>query len=98
MVRRSGGVYYTPSFVVERIVRDSLAPCLAGKRPETLGDLRILDPACGSGSFLLGAYQYMLDWYLDGYCRAPSRWSRGRNARILRLPQGGWRLSLARQR
>ena len=29
--------------------------------------LRILDPACGSGSFLLGAYQYLLDWYLDGY-------------------------------
>ena len=29
--------------------------------------LRILDPACGSGSFLLGAYKYLLDWHLDRY-------------------------------
>jgi type II restriction/modification system DNA methylase subunit YeeA len=29
--------------------------------------LRICDPACGSGSFLLGAYQYLLDWHRDWY-------------------------------
>ncbi len=27
--------------------------------------LRILDPACGAGSFLIGAYQYLLAWYRD---------------------------------
>jgi hypothetical protein len=34
----------------------------AGKKP-----LRILDPACGSGSFLIHAYQYLLDWHLQWY-------------------------------
>jgi len=29
--------------------------------------LRFVDPACGSGSFLVGAYQYLLDWHLDWY-------------------------------
>ena len=27
----------------------------------------MLDPACGSGSFLLGAYQFLLDWHRDRY-------------------------------
>ena len=26
-----------------------------------------VDPACGSGSFLIGAYQYLLDWHSDWY-------------------------------
>ena len=29
--------------------------------------LKIVDPACGSGSFLIGAYQYLLDWHRDWY-------------------------------
>lgn len=35
--------------------------------PEEAGKLKILDPACGSGSFLIGAYQYLLDWHLRWY-------------------------------
>ena len=40
---------------------------LKKKTPVQAKKLRILDPACGSGSFLLGAYQYLLDWYLEQY-------------------------------
>ena len=29
--------------------------------------LRILDPACGSGSFLIGAYRKLLDYHRDWY-------------------------------
>ncbi|RQV98336.1 restriction endonuclease subunit R, partial [bacterium] len=29
--------------------------------------LRVLDPACGSGSFLIGAFQFLLDWHRDWY-------------------------------
>ena len=32
-----------------------------------ISKLKILDPACGSGSFLIGAFQYLLDWHLKFY-------------------------------
>jgi len=35
--------------------------------PKQISGIRILDPACGSGSFLLGAYQYLLDYHLNWY-------------------------------
>src|SRR4030067_3019065 len=35
--------------------------------PKQISKIRILDPACGSGSFLLGAYQYLLDYHRDWY-------------------------------
>jgi len=35
--------------------------------PQQISKVRILDPACGSGSFLLGAYQYLLDYHLNWY-------------------------------
>jgi len=37
------------------------------KNPKDVTKIRLLDPACGSGSFLPGAYQYLLDWHRDGY-------------------------------
>ena len=66
-VRKAGGVYYTPSFVVDYIVEATLGPLVAEKTPAEVKDLVILDPACGSGSFLLGAYQFLLDWHRDWY-------------------------------
>lgn len=65
--RKSGGVYYTPSYVVDYIVDHTLGPLLAGKSTEKAKSVRIVDPACGSGSFLISAYQYLLDWYLHKY-------------------------------
>jgi len=42
--------------------------------------LRILDPACGSGSFLIGAYQFLLDWHLQFYlANNPVKWAKGGN-------------------
>ena len=68
-VKKAGGVYYTPSYVVDYIVKNTVGKLIEGKTPKQIENIKILDPACGSGSFLLGAYTYLLnyhrDWYVD---------------------------------
>jgi uncharacterized protein (DUF433 family)/type I restriction-modification system DNA methylase subunit len=78
-VRHAGGVYYTPAYIVEAIVEKTLAPLLKDATPDKALQMRILDPACGSGSFLLGAYQFLIDWHLRHYARSenPARGFRG---------------------
>jgi type I restriction-modification system DNA methylase subunit len=59
--RKAQGIYYTPKFVVRYIVQQTLGKLLAeGADAHTL---RILDPACGSGSFLIEAFD-VLDRHL----------------------------------
>jgi len=66
-VRKAGGVYYTPKYIVDYIVKNTVGRLIEGKSPEELSGFRVLDPACGSGSFLLGAYQCLLDYCLNWY-------------------------------
>ncbi len=72
-VRKAGGVYYTPEYIVAYIVKSTVGRLLEGKTPKEAAAIRILDPACGSGSFLLGAYRCLLDWHLDWYKREMER-------------------------
>ena len=72
-VRKAGGVYYTPEYIVDYIVENTLGKLLDGATPEQAARLRVLDPACGSGSFLTGAYNYLLDWHIDYYRRHPAQ-------------------------
>ena len=64
-VRKAGGVYYTPEYVVDYIVKNTVGKLLQELSPRKIKKLRILDPACGSGSFLIRAYEEMLSYYLD---------------------------------
>lgn len=89
-VREAGGVFYTPKFIVEAIVRETLGPKVEGKSPAGLEDLKILDPACGSGSFLLGAYKFLLDWYLAYYLRTGVRKNK---AMLAQGKNSSWHLS-----
>ncbi|MDI6782913.1 MAG: N-6 DNA methylase [bacterium] len=66
-VKKAGGVYYTPSYIVEYIVKNTVGKLVDGKTSKEVAKLRILDPACGSGSFLINAYQFLLDWHRDWY-------------------------------
>lgn len=61
--RKSQGIYYTPAFVVEYIVQNTLGQLLKKKSKEEINDLKILDPACGSGSFLIRVFEYLVDYY-----------------------------------
>jgi adenine-specific DNA-methyltransferase len=66
-VRKAGGVYYTPQYIVEYIVKNTVGKLVEGKTPKEVSEIKICDPACGSGSFLIGAYQYLLNWHKDYY-------------------------------
>ncbi|MDR1485313.1 MAG: N-6 DNA methylase, partial [Planctomycetaceae bacterium] len=68
-VRKSGGVFYTPQYIVQYIVQKTVGNLVEGKTPKEVSQIKIVDPACGSGSFLLGAYQYLLDWHQDYYLK-----------------------------
>ena len=48
--RRAGGGYYTPAHLVDLVVERTLGP-----HTGRIDQLRVLDPACGGGAFLLGA-------------------------------------------
>jgi hypothetical protein len=64
--QRTKGAVYTPPWVVRRVVTGTLGPLTGEADPEAVLGLRILDPACGSGGFLLGVFDHLegaiLDW------------------------------------
>ena len=124
-VRKAGGVYYTPTYIVDYIVQNTVGKLLEGKTPRQVAGegeaggrgkgghraggyaegghagppLRILDPACGSGSFLLGAYQYLLDWHHDQYVtEGPEKWATGRNPRLHQGMNGDWHLTTSERK
>ncbi|MEK7622070.1 MAG: TaqI-like C-terminal specificity domain-containing protein [Patescibacteria group bacterium] len=62
--RKEQGIYYTPSYIVDYIVRNTLGPVL--DKCVSIADLqkiKVLDPACGSGSFLLKALEVIHEKY-----------------------------------
>ncbi|CAG0947139.1 Type IIS restriction enzyme Eco57I [Anaerolineae bacterium] len=61
--RKSQGIYYTPTFVVKYIVQQTLGRYLDEHGYNPLRPLRVLDPACGSGSFLIEAFD-VLDQFI----------------------------------
>jgi len=66
-VKKAGGVYYTPTYIVDYIVKQTVGKLCEGKTPKQIAKLRILDPACGSGSFLIGAFTYLVTYHRDWY-------------------------------
>jgi type I restriction-modification system DNA methylase subunit len=96
-VRKAGGVYYTPTYIVDYIVKETVGKLVEGKKPGPRGGvskLKILDPACGSGSFLLGAYQYLLDWHREKYVKDdPLKWAKGKNPCLYQKSDDDWRLT-----
>ncbi len=105
-VRKAGGVYYTPQYIVNYIVDNTLGkllyspptpsaptasehlPLSGGENnpspnrggtkggvmllsPKQVAKLKIIDIACGSGSFLLGAFQKLIDYHIEWYTQHP---------------------------
>jgi len=126
-VRKAGGVYYTPKYIVEYIVEQTVGRLLDGDtvgaiprdcpddahtikkgqthltegqtqgsaptrkpmKPKDVRKLKILDPACGSGSFLIGAYERLERYYLDYYRKHPKE----NKGYLVKTPEGDEKLS-----
>ena len=104
-VKKAGGVFYTPEFVTDLIVTECLKPYFSSMSPAQFGGetaknkpIRILDPACGSGSFLIVVFEKILTWYLAQYSENPAKYSKGSNARVYKDPQGEWALTIAEKK
>lgn len=85
-VRKAGGVYYTPQYIVEYIVNNTVGKLIENKSPKEISKIKIVDPACGSGSFLLGAYQCLLDFHKDYYSQNGKIKSSGKDTTL--TPEG----------
>ena len=98
-VKKAGGVYYTPTYIVDYIVKNTVGKLLTGKTPKQIAQIRILDPACGSGSFLINAYQYLLDWHSEWYQKnTPRKWASGRSPVLGQGHKGEWKLTTAERK
>jgi len=108
-VRKAGGVYYTPGYIVGYIVKHTVGRQIEGRSPARLAGsagvpagssgrrdggatFRVLDMACGSGSFLLGAYRCLLDYCLKWYIEHKPETSK---KAVCKDPRNGeWRLTI----
>ena len=88
-VRKAGGVFYTPDFITKTIVRQTIGPLLEGKTPRQVAKLRFCDMACGSGSFQIEAFQFILDWHRDFYVKDGSE----KYGKVLYRAGNDWRLT-----
>jgi predicted type IV restriction endonuclease len=91
-VKKAGGVYYTPVYIVEYIVKNTVGKLCEGKTPKQIEKLHILDSSCGSGSFLLGAYSYLLKYHLNYYTNRKN--PKSYKKQIYQRKDGQWFLTI----
>lgn len=61
--RKEQGIYYTPTFVTNYIVKETVDHFLKDHTHNEILNMKILDPACGSGSFLIRAFDELLNYH-----------------------------------
>ena len=96
-VRKAGGVYYTPEYIVRYIVGQTVGELIRGKTPEEVSAMRFADIACGSGSFLLGVYDELLRHHAS-YYNDPQNRRKALKAGCVENSDGSLRLSLTQRK
>lgn len=66
-VSKANGVYYTPKFVVDYIITNTIEKQISDKTPTEISKMAFADIACGSGSFLIGVFGKLLDYHTKYY-------------------------------
>jgi len=92
-VKKAGGVYYTPEYIVNYIVKNTVGEKIKDLSPKEIEKIKILDPACGSGSFLIGAYQYLIDYHIDYYTKE-KHLQKSKKDKLIRETKDGYILSI----
>ncbi|QSI04299.1 hypothetical protein DYQ05_04800 [Treponema pedis] len=93
-VKKAGGVYYTPQYIVRYIVENTIGVKIRGKSPKYIAQLKVVDPACGSGSFLVEAYQELLNYHLDYYSNEKKRGDALKKNLIYETTGGSYKLTI----
>ena len=91
--RKATGSFYTPRSLTEYLVRRTLAPLVHDARPERIMDLRVVDPAMGSGAFLVAACRYLASAYEAALVREGSATS----SDISEVDRAGFRRAIAQR-
>jgi len=89
-VRKAGGVYYTPQYIVNYIVDNTVGKLIKDKTPRQISKLRFADIACGSGSFLITVFEKLLEYHKKWYQENPEQ---AKKDGCIFL-EGAWRLTL----
>lgn len=94
----SQGAVNTPKNIIDIIVEETLRSIYAGKSPEQVAHYRIADICCGSGNFLLSAFEYIVNYHIE-YYRNHEREAAERRGDIYRLAGGtSYHLSFEKKR
>jgi len=63
--RKMTGSYYTPDYIVQYIVENTLGPLVKTRTSQEILELKVCDPAMGSGHFLAGALDFLVNAYRE---------------------------------
>jgi type I restriction-modification system DNA methylase subunit len=93
-VRKAGGVYYTPEYIVRYIVAETVGKLIEGKTPDEISKMAFADIACGSGSFLIEVYDCLIKYHERYYTEHPDKIKKGDTE----IRNGELKLSLKKRR
>ena len=88
------GVVTTPKYIIDHIIKETVQNVCEKKALRNILKIKIADISCGSGSFLLQTYQYLLNFFLSFYLNSPKK----HKNKIYEGPGGFWYLTLSEKR
>ena len=99
--RKGSGSYYTPDALVSLIIKETVGPLVEGRSAEQILDLKICDPAMGSGHFLTSLVDYLSDRVIEAMAAVDAsplaaRIEAMRETIMANAEKGGWRIGVER--
>lgn len=81
--RKEQGIYYTPKYVTDYIIKETLGRYLKEHSFNENRHVKILDPSCGSGSFLIRAFDELLNYHAKEHNKSATELQQYERLRIL---------------